>query len=183
MNSECQSVLERLPEVAEGSLKGPESDRAAEHLARCPSCRTALETERRLRRDLSSLPAPGCPESVTDAVMRSIGPGGRPAAAPRRRKIRLRPWGLRPAFAAVLVIALAFAAKEWTRPARRPEPAYSEAELKLAGAALDWSLAFTARTIQESQKQALETVSADMNSSASDVKTLQTTLKSGGTAR
>jgi len=83
----------------------------------------------------------------------------------------------------VTISARAFAAREGTRPARRPEPAYSEAELKLAGAAIEWSLAFTARTIQESQKQALETVSADLPANAPVFKTPQALISSGGTSR
>lgn len=180
MTSECKTVLESAAGYAEGSLEKPESDRVTRHLAVCPDCRKALETERRLRQDLSALPRQRCPVSVTDSIMRSIESGGQKAATPWLRKIRLRHWSFKPAFAAALIVALAFGVKEWTRQLRHRAPVYSEAEVKLADAALEWSLAFTAHTIRQSEKQALESVFAGPSADALLVKSVSSPLKSGG---
>ncbi len=166
MNSECRSVLEAIPGFAAGIPESREAGRIERHLAGCPSCRRALETERRLRRDLSGLPAQRCPVTVSDSVMRAVESLERPASAPWWRRIRLRHGVLKPAFAAALLIAAAIGLREWASPPPRRRAGYSDAEVKLAGAALEWSLAFTANTIRQSEKQALESVSADLSPDA-----------------
>jgi anti-sigma factor RsiW len=183
MNSDCKSVLEAIPGFATGSLESGEAGRVEGHLAACPSCRKALETERRLRRDLSGLPAQRCPRAVSDSVMAAIQSCGRPARAPWWRKVRLRPGILKPAFAAALMIATAIGLWEWTSPLLRRRAGYSEAEVKLADAALEWSLAFTANTIRQSEKQALEAVSADLSADAPSARPPGARLKTGGTVK
>ncbi len=183
MNSECITVLESAAGYADGSLKKTESDRVTRHLAACPSCRKAFETERRLRQDLSALPRQRCPGRVTDSIMRSIGSGGRTEATSWWRIIRSRRRTFKPAFAAALVLALSFGVWEWMRPPRRPDPAFSEAEVKLADTALEWSLAFAAHTIRQSEKQALESVFVDPTPDAPLVKSASAPLKPGGTVK
>jgi predicted anti-sigma-YlaC factor YlaD len=157
MNSECEAVSERLREAAEGSLDGRESDRVGRHLDACPSCRSAFEAECRLVRDLAALPKPRCPDGVVDSIMRGT---RRAAGIDRRKNLRIRLWSLKPAFAVALAIALAIGVMEWTRPPRRRGPVYSEAEVRLAGAALQWSLVLAAETVRRAEKQALETAFA-----------------------
>jgi len=92
----------------------------------------------------------------------------------------LRHWGIRPALAAAVVIALAAGVGLWTHPFRRRTPAYTEAEVRLANAALEWSLAFTAHTIQQSQEQALESVAFDPSADAPRARSVSAPLKPGG---
>jgi hypothetical protein len=115
--------------------------------------------------------------------MAAIESRGRPAAAPWWRNVRLGPVLLKPAFALALMIAAAIGLWERTSPLLRRRARYSEAEVKLAGAALEWSLAFTANTIRQSEKQALEAVSADLPANAPSAKPPGARSKTGGTVK
>jgi anti-sigma factor RsiW len=157
MTMKCNDVRESLAEYADGLLEWEESDRIRRHLSACPSCRSALEAERRLLRDLSSLPRPRCPDRIAESVMRRVSA----ANAPWWKSLLPGHWKLKPAFAVALVIALMLGLGELTRVPRHRKPAYSEAEIELAGTAFKWSLAFTAHTIRESEKQALAVVLAE----------------------
>jgi predicted anti-sigma-YlaC factor YlaD len=158
MTTDCGSIQESLRGYLEDSLENEETERVRLHLAGCPSCRSALEAEQRLCRDLSTLPEPRCPDTVANSIMRAVGECGRPTEQNARSRIPWRYWRWKVAFAAVLAVSLAVGFREWTRRPRHPETVYSEADLKLADAAIEWSLAFAAGTLQQAEKQALESV-------------------------
>jgi predicted anti-sigma-YlaC factor YlaD len=158
MNGDCAFVDERLEGFAEGRSGRFESERIRRHLAGCPSCRAALEAERRLRRDLPGLPKLRCPEGVSDSILAAVDGPERRAAKRRVRSPGPKAWFWKPAFAAVLILALAAGFWDRSRRTSNREHAYSEAELKLADAALKWSLAYAAGTLRQAEKKALETV-------------------------
>jgi anti-sigma factor RsiW len=182
MRLNCKTVRASLPAYADGGLDTRTSGRIAHHLASCHDCSAALELERSIIDGLSSLPRLQCPGRVEESVWRSVraaGSGGEEAPAWKRSWVGRPSW--KPAFAVIALLALAVGIWEWSRtPGRKPAIATAQ-EVEWAGTALRWSLAFTAQTLRQSEKQALEAVFADQPVGAVPETDAKLPLHSGGT--
>ena len=98
MKDECARYGEELTSYASGELATIERSAVAAHLDACPACRRELESELAMRRDLTGLPAAGCPAEVGQRVL---------AAVARERRAARRRWWTAGAGATLAAAALA----------------------------------------------------------------------------
>ncbi len=116
----CDAARERIPLYLYGELTGEQEEALARHLDECRTCRTALETEKRLHRLLDTAGA-APPEELLEECRRALGravEGRLPAqrfgvrtAGPPRRRLRAPSWA---AGAAAALAAAGFFAGRWS---------------------------------------------------------------------
>jgi len=80
---------QRISALVDGELGHAARDRALAHIAHCPSCRAALEEERRVKDRLTAAPAPPASPELT-ARLRALAEPGDPLP-PRERRMPLTP--------------------------------------------------------------------------------------------
>ncbi|MBW3628211.1 MAG: zf-HC2 domain-containing protein [Gemmatimonadetes bacterium] len=69
----CEEVFRRLMVYLDGELAGEEQHQVAAHLARCRSCFSRAEFERRLKGHLAELGRAPVPHSVEERIRALIG--------------------------------------------------------------------------------------------------------------
>lgn len=69
---ECEKLRQRLPELAEGTLGGPDRDRIARHLAQCPHCSAELEDLRTVIHAVRAIPPDELPEDLIPRLRRAV---------------------------------------------------------------------------------------------------------------
>lgn len=115
MMTACEDLAVLLEEYLDGSATPAQARRVEEHLDVCPSCRSEIESEERLRHAFSALERPPLPCELAERILaKTVGTAPR-AAAPRllrslpvgaRRARSGRPLAGLAAAAAVAVLAL-----------------------------------------------------------------------------
>ena len=79
----------RISALVDGELGHQERDRALAHVANCPSCRAALEEERRVKDRLASAHTPPASPALTARLLGLAEPGD--PMPPRERRMPLAP--------------------------------------------------------------------------------------------
>jgi anti-sigma factor RsiW len=79
----------RISALVDGELGHQERDRALAHIAHCPSCRAALEEERRVKDRLATAPTPPASPALTARLLGLAEPGD--PMPPRERRMPLTP--------------------------------------------------------------------------------------------
>lgn len=110
----CPEVLDRLPELAAGSLSGARTDAVREHLAGCEDCRAEWEVVQLLA-EAGPRPVPQGLEARIVGRLRAEAPSaiddvspvvpGRSGVTPARPRWRVPSWGLAAAAGIVLAVA------------------------------------------------------------------------------
>lgn len=149
----CRDIEMELVAYCSDELDPLERDLVQSHLEECSSCRDELAREIRLRESLGSLPVVCIPHDLEHRIQAATHPGI-PAGSAGRFRGRLLP---------ALVMAAASLAVALLLPALRPasNPGYSEQEIASARADVLYTLALTAKVINNTQKDTVIEVFAD----------------------
>jgi anti-sigma factor RsiW len=159
--SRCELITSMLAGWAAKELEPMERRIVADHLAECESCRAELAREMRLRKAVADMPLITCPDEVADAVSLAVADDEAAARrAERRSTARPRPvgpggwrtWTATAAVAAAVLLVVLMPRSAGDGPAGGPGAA-NAAALAQARADVTWTLAFTARVIDRSEKR------------------------------
>jgi anti-sigma factor RsiW len=157
MKQNCEYAQKRLPDLADGKLENRERMRVLGHLDECAACRGILAAEKMISGELHSLPRLRCPEAVTRAVLEHASAENRPAGllekAARAASLLFSRRALKPVLACALTLFFALVV---SHQVRRNEPAgrtYTDAEIDRAGEIMKWSLVYSARQVQTSERR------------------------------
>ena len=148
----------------DGAVDSDASRRVQAHVVRCPTCADALRRARSVKETLTRLPMLGCPDDITESIMRAA------SRSPDSRRYgrnvparRTRFTGWRPALAAAVVVGVA-ATLLWgvpEPPARHATPmappAFTAADLRRAEQQVGIAVALLHRVGERSVRAAAET--------------------------
>jgi anti-sigma factor RsiW len=160
MEQSCREFELALEQYLDGEITGEAAVRFQEHLRRCPACRDEVEAEQLLRASFAALPVISCPDAVVHGI-RDVTLSASAHSVQVRRWFPLtgrRRWALAPAVAAAAaVVVLALVAMPRLRR-HEPAPPYSRLEIARARQEAVWCLAFSARVIDLSSREAVSEV-------------------------
>lgn len=168
MSTNCQKIRPLFDRYLDGELGRKERSLVSEHLQNCSSCREALQRETDVIAMFDLLPEMECPEHVLENIRDTVRSSRKTSllsriVVPLVQTLR-RP--LVPVAAAAAIIAfLIFRSSPFeTEPNGRTDlaaTAYSTEELQRARASAKWTLAFTAKQLNDAEAQATRAVLLD----------------------
>ena len=155
MKETCKRVDRLLKYFLEGSLSEQEKTFIEKHLMECPDC---LNTEADLKEKFLEVDPPKnikCPDSVEARVFSTI-------RDMKNEKAVKNKWGTlfgwKGALAGVSVAVLFLLVVHLPRPTSQSTQEYSQEEIEKARAALKWTLAYSAQTVQKKENNAIDQV-------------------------
>ncbi len=162
MKQNCETTQKRLPDLLDGMLDDRERDLVFGHLDECAVCSEILAAEKMISGELHSLPRLRCPEAVTRAVLEKTIELKRPVGIfetiVRRARIVFSRRALKPALACGLILFLSLLISHQTRRNEMRGKTYTDAEIDRAGEIMKWSLVYSARQVQTSERRVFSEV-------------------------
>ena len=171
--NDCRRIEPELDAYAAGDLSGPDHTTVRSHLEECASCREELAREKFLRGTLGGL-SPVAAPAVLDARVT--------AAIQTEERNRATLWKPRRLSAAALVAAAALAVVLLgPGPWKSPTPEWTDQEIAAGREDVLYTLALTAKIIDNTQKDTLVDVFVDkLPQAINDSFKMTKTNNSGG---
>ena len=160
MNVPCEKIKELLDPFLDNDLSRREKVMVKKHLKGCPSCRTALEKERETEEMLAALPRLRCPDKVVRKIEAlTIGHHKSESIFDKLFHIHLElNWRILSLGVAATAVILLFVLHPWGDEPDSVSMPYTQDEVQKAKDQAKWSLAYIAKTVNQTEIEVLEDV-------------------------